>query len=152
MLAGDADRERAVNVLKEAFTEGRLRQEEYEDRIGRAYQARTYSDLHRLTEDIPRAAQPALRPAPAGYGYGPPRTVNGNATAAMICGIIGTMTLGLTSIPAIILGHTAKRQIRRTGEDGDGQATAGLVLGYLVTVGGLSLIGLILLGTTLTGS
>ena len=70
----------------------------------------------------------------------------------MICGIIGTMTLGLTSIPAIILGHTAKRQIRRTGEDGDGQATAGLVLGYLVTVGGLSLIGLILLGTTLTGS
>ena len=63
MLAGDADRERAVNVLKEAFTEGRLRQEEYEDRIGRAYQARTYGELHRLTEDIPQPARPALRTA-----------------------------------------------------------------------------------------
>ena len=155
MLAGDADRERAVNVLKEAFTEGRLPKEEYEDRIGLAYRARTYADLDRLTADIPR---PPARPAPAppylqqgGY-YGVPRTVNGNATASMICGIVGMVTFGLTSLPAIVLGHTAKRQIRRTGQDGDGQANAGLVLGYLVTVCGLLLIGLIILGSSGSGS
>ena len=34
----------------------------------------------------------------------------------------------------IVLGHIAKRQIRRTGEDGGGLATAGLVLGYLFTI------------------
>jgi hypothetical protein len=34
---------------------------------------------------------------------------------------------------AIVFGHMAKKQIRETGEDGDGLATAGLVLGYIFT-------------------
>jgi len=55
MLAGDADRERAVNVLKDAFTEGRLNQGEYEERVGRAYQARTYGELTPITRDLPAA-------------------------------------------------------------------------------------------------
>ena len=38
-------------------------------------------------------------------------------------------TLGITAIPAVILGHFARGQIRRNGERGDGMATAGLVLG-----------------------
>jgi hypothetical protein len=41
MLAGSADRERAVGVLRAGFTEGRLTQDELDDRIGRAYAART---------------------------------------------------------------------------------------------------------------
>ena len=32
---------------------------------------------------------------------------------------------------AIVLGHSARRRIRQTGERGDGLAVAGLVLGYL---------------------
>ena len=40
-------------------------------------------------------------------------------------------TLGITAIPAVILGHVARGQIRRNGERGDGMATAGLVLGWL---------------------
>jgi hypothetical protein len=35
---------------------------------------------------------------------------------------------------AIVLGHVAKSQIRRTGEGGSGLATTALVLGYLITV------------------
>jgi Domain of unknown function (DUF4190) len=34
---------------------------------------------------------------------------------------------------AIVLGHMAKRQIKTSGEEGSGLATAGLVLGYLFT-------------------
>lgn len=34
----------------------------------------------------------------------------------------------------IVFGHIAKRQIRRTGEQGSGLATAGLVLGYIFTI------------------
>jgi hypothetical protein len=34
---------------------------------------------------------------------------------------------------AIVFGHMAKKQIRESGEDGDGLATAGLVLGYIFT-------------------
>ncbi|MFI9530894.1 DUF4190 domain-containing protein [Micromonospora rosaria] len=33
----------------------------------------------------------------------------------------------------IVLGHLAKRQIRQTGEQGSGLATAGLVLSYVFT-------------------
>jgi hypothetical protein len=34
---------------------------------------------------------------------------------------------------AIVMGHVAKKQIRTTGESGDGLATAGLWLGYIFT-------------------
>lgn len=39
----------------------------------------------------------------------------------------------------IVLGHVAKRQIKRTGEQGDTLANVGLVLSYLFTA--LALIG-----------
>lgn len=144
MLAGDADRERAVEVLKEAYTEGRLRPEEYDERVGRAYQARTYADLDLLTADIPG---PPVTPVPETFAPAPVAypaslasarlagTTNSAATGSLVCGIIGVCTLGVTSIPAVILGHVARSQIRRTGQDGGGQATAGLVLGYLVIIG-----------------
>jgi hypothetical protein len=138
MLASDGDRERAVDILKEAYTQGRLRPEEYDERVGRAYQARTYDDLDRVTADIPHPAappypQPPFPPAP----LPPPpvfvpavRPANTAATASLVCGVFAVFTLGATAIPAVICGHVAKTQIRRTGESGDGQATAGLILGY----------------------
>ena len=57
-LAGTADRERTVGVLRAAFTEGRLTQDELEDRVGRAYAARTYSDLWALVADLPAGPLP----------------------------------------------------------------------------------------------
>jgi Domain of unknown function (DUF4190) len=39
----------------------------------------------------------------------------------------------------IVLGHIAKKQIKQTGEQGDGLATAGLVLSYIFT--GLAVLG-----------
>ena len=47
MRASSADRERTVDVLKAGFAEGRLTQDEYNDRMGRAYSARTYGELIR---------------------------------------------------------------------------------------------------------
>jgi hypothetical protein len=57
-LAGSADRERTVGVLRAAFTEGRLTQDELDDRVGRAYAARTYSDLWALVADLPAGPLP----------------------------------------------------------------------------------------------
>jgi hypothetical protein len=37
----------------------------------------------------------------------------------------------VAAIPAVILGHMARRQIRRTREGGDGLALASLILGYI---------------------
>lgn len=113
-----------METLKDAFTEGRLTQGEYEDRIGLAFQARTSGELSALTYDLPRPPMPL----PAR----PPRT-NSKAVGALVCGVSGVF-VGVTAIPAIVLGHMARREIRRTGEQGDGLAVGGLVLGYVVTI------------------
>ncbi|HTK63737.1 MAG TPA: DUF1707 and DUF4190 domain-containing protein [Pseudonocardia sp.] len=131
MLASDAARERAVEILSGAYTEGRLGMEEYEERVGRAYQARTYGDLDAVTGDIPRRLPPAFAPAV-------PTGTNSKAVAALICGV-GGLFVGLSAVPAIVLGHMARREIRRTGEQGDGMAVGGLVLGYVVTAGLLAI-------------
>ena len=57
-LAGSADRERTVGVLRAAFTEGRLTQDELHDRVARAYAARTYGELWALTADLPAGPLP----------------------------------------------------------------------------------------------
>jgi hypothetical protein len=77
------------------------------------------------------------------------RCTNSSAIAALVCGILAFCGLGPIAIAAIILGHKALSQIRRTGEDGYGLAKAGLVLGYLsLALGVLTL--LILLGLSHT--
>lgn len=60
-------------------------------------------------------------PAVSTYGAG----VNGLATASLITGILGM------GVVAVVLGHIARNQIARTGEQGAGQALAGLILGYI---------------------
>jgi len=58
ILASDQERESVVAVLRDAFTEGRLTFEEFEERTAAAYAARTWADLRELTSDLP--AQPLL--------------------------------------------------------------------------------------------
>ncbi len=134
MLAANADRERAIDVLKAGFAEGRLTKDQYDDRTARVYAARTYGQIAALIADLPPGpfGLPATYP---GAGYPPPQIVrpaiNSMAVAALACGIGEFLTMGLTAIPAIILGHAARRQMRRTGEQGDGMALAGLTLGWI---------------------
>ena len=49
----DADRDQAIAELSEHFQAGRLTQEEFEERSGRALQARTGDDLAALFTDLP---------------------------------------------------------------------------------------------------
>jgi hypothetical protein len=127
LRASTADRERAVDVLKAGYAEGRLTIQEYDARADRALAARTVGELAAVTADLPggNAVVPAWPPAPA-------RT-NPLAVAALVCGLGQPFTGFLSTIPAVVLGHMARREIRRTGEDGMGLATAGLVLGWAGT-------------------
>ena len=133
MRASSADRERAVDVLKAGFAEGRLTQDEYNDRMGRAYAARTYGDLAALTADLPAGPLPAAWPVPA-YQPPPPSGTNSMAIASMVLGVAEFFTAGLTAIPAVVCGHIARRQMKQTAERGDGLATSGLVLGYMAII------------------
>jgi hypothetical protein len=141
MRAGDADRERTVDVLRAAFVEGRLDQDEYNERMGLAYQARTYGDLAALTGDLPAGPMPTAMPttawqAPRQRARPVPQVehTNAMATAAFALGMLEFLTLGLTAIPAIICGHIARHQIKRTGEQGAGMACFALTFGYLALI------------------
>lgn len=156
LLAAHADRERAVDVLRAGFGEGRLQQEEFEKRVARAYQARTVGELSLLVADLPQgpsAAQPVMQPGmvPRTFMAAPPLGTNGKAVGSMVCGVLSSMTLGLTGLPAVILGHAARAEIRRTGEQGDGFAIAGLILGWLSVAGWALLLTVLVAAGSSTG-
>jgi hypothetical protein len=115
MLAGNADRDRAGDVLKAAFAEGRLTKDEYDYRVGRAVAARTIEELQQLTGDVPNgpSAVPPTFQRPPGQGqlvpfqpqppapYAIPRRPhNSTATAALVCGI-GAPVLTLITAPIV---------------------------------------------------
>jgi hypothetical protein len=137
MLASTADRDRAVQVLKAAFVEGRISQEELRLRVGKALTARLFPDVMAVIHDLPVSPiwrMPAHRATPA-----PPR-FSRLAIAALVCAIAGPCTAGFSAVPAIVLGCMARRRVRRTGERGAAMATAALVLGWMVVlIGGIVL-------------
>jgi peptidyl-prolyl cis-trans isomerase B (cyclophilin B) len=51
--------------------------------------------------------------------------------------VVSFVLVFFATVPAIVLGHVALTQIRRTGQGGRGLAIAALMLGYVVTIGGL---------------
>ena len=131
MRAADVDRDRVVEFLNTAYSEGRLSKDEYDTRLDNALSARTYADLAQLMTDLP-AARAATVP--------PVTETNGLAVASLACGIAQFAFGPLATIPAIVLGHAARHQIKRTGEQGAGLALAGLILGWAAVILGIVLI------------
>ena len=81
--ASDKERESVVDVLRDAYTDGRLTLDEFQERMSAAYAAKTWTDLRQLTGDLPvepllgadlshrtRAAQPqSVTPAAVPYRH-----------------------------------------------------------------------------------
>ncbi|TBL33937.1 DUF4190 domain-containing protein [Verrucosispora sp. SN26_14.1] len=94
------------------------------------------------------AAKSDLSPAPApypppgypppvqpgyGYGYGyPQRSTNSLALVGLILSLIGIGSC-ITAPIGAIMGHVAIRQIRETGEEGEGMAKAAIIVGWIIT-------------------
>lgn len=134
--ATDADRDTVHAILQNAYAEGRLSWEEFSSRSTAVGMARTYGELSAVAADLP--ARIPGQPPQTFPGYpgrpvqpgGPQMPANGLAVASLACGVCQIFAWGVGSIAAIILGHLARRQIRRTGQRGAKMALAGLVLGY----------------------
>jgi len=107
LRASHADREQVVDLLKAAFVQGRLTQDELDGRIGQALAARTYAELAVLTADLPaepeRAPTAPLAPAPARA-----RTQNRSANRAVKsgAGAIGAVIVVLSGT-VLALGQPA---------------------------------------------
>ena len=85
LRAGHDDRERVIAELKVAFVQGRLDQDELEERTAGAVASRTYAELAALTADIPA---PVPVTASAAGPSSPGRTLARAAKRAAICLLI----------------------------------------------------------------
>ncbi|RJL33628.1 DUF1707 and DUF2154 domain-containing protein [Bailinhaonella thermotolerans] len=72
LRAADVDRERVIEVLREAVADGRLTPAEHEERVEHCYRARTLGELGALTADLlapdQQPVQTDVRPVVAFFG------------------------------------------------------------------------------------
>lgn len=136
MRAADADRDRVAAHLNAAYVDGRLSKDEYDARLESTLSARTYAELDQMVADLPVAYAGGVRAAspPVMTSVAP---TNGLAIASLACGLGQFVIPVLPTIPAIVFGHLARRQIRQTGEQGAGLALAGLALGWVMVILGI---------------
>lgn len=71
----DADRDRVAQLLQEHFAQGRLDHEEFTERLGRAYKARTVDELDLVTRDLPERDLAEVRGAAPRREEGAPAPV-----------------------------------------------------------------------------
>jgi hypothetical protein len=135
MRTSDVDRDRVVERLNVAFSEGRLSKDEYDGRLENAFSGRTYADLDRIVTDLPTARATPVTPVT------PVTRINGLAIASLACGLAQVVFGPLAAVPAIVFGHAARQQIKHSGEQGARLALAGLILGWVVILGVLLLVG-----------
>ena len=64
LRVGHAERQRAIELVKAAYADGRLDQDELEQRAERALIARTAADLHALLADLGAASASPAAPPP----------------------------------------------------------------------------------------
>jgi hypothetical protein len=128
LRAGDADRERVIEVLRAAHADGRIDLDEFGARADDVLRALTFAELERITADLPGGSS-VVRFRPAGL-VRPQRS--GQAVASVALGLGGWLgPTFLAWIPAIVLGHRARRDIQRDGTDGRDLTTIGLAAAYV---------------------
>lgn len=136
LLVSDQEREYTVGLLRRHWLTGRLTAEEFEQRVGEAWHARSAQDLWQALRWLPVDAAPAAARTPS----------SGSAVCSLVLGLLGLIvligSLGLLFVIALPLSVTAwalGRQARRSGACGaPGVAIAGEVIG--VTGTALSLV------------
>ncbi len=110
-LAATADRERTVGVIRAGFAEGRLSQDELDERVAQAYAARTYGELWALTADLPAGPLPlaAFSPYPQGTvaPADPAEAANWQSGAALLITALIIFTLAAL-VTAIITAHAGQ--------------------------------------------
>jgi len=97
-----------------------------------------------MTEPTPTADEPpAIQPPATGYvvppgyrvpyvvPYAPAPKTDGLAIASLVTSIVAFNFCAPFAVIGAIMGHVARRRIKESGEDGEGLALAGIVVGWI---------------------
>jgi hypothetical protein len=96
LRASNADRERVAKILNDAMAEGRLTVPELEERLDKAYAAKTIGELQPLTRDLP-VHTAAAQPLPM---VSPDTRIGGRGTSsAAIAVMSGSERRGAWTVP-----------------------------------------------------
>ena len=101
LRVSDADRDRALSELSEAFQAGRITADEFDQRSGQALRARTGKELTALLADLPLQHAPTVRtavPEPADHVLAVRRIMGVSAIAATVLSL-AAVTNGLNRGP-----------------------------------------------------
>ncbi|MEH0843613.1 DUF4190 domain-containing protein [Micromonospora sp. CPCC 205711] len=96
-------------------------------------------------------SQPAYTDPGAEHRH-PAPVAGGQVRGTNVMAILSLVFAFVFSPVGIVFGHIAKKQIRRTGEQGNGLATAGLVLSYIFTILGVIWFILVLVAAANSGT
>jgi hypothetical protein len=98
----------------------------------------------------PPAHPPQQPPLPASYSAD--RPTNSLAIVSLVAGLASYVVVPVIgAVVAIITGHMARGQIRRTEESGSGLALAGLILGYVHLLLVLIVVAIVVILTIVAG-
>jgi len=128
LRVSDADRDRALSELNEAFQEGRITADEFDDRSGRVLRARTGGELRALLADLPREQVPAMNRvsdvSPRSSNRGPLTLVGIGASAAVVAIV--------AAVIAIV--ESGQHQQLFLGHHGAGPGGFGIALVFIIIV------------------
>jgi DUF1707 SHOCT-like domain len=96
--ASDHDRQEVVDRLRGALEDGRLKMDEFTDRVGLAYQAVTYGDLALLYADLPAVGSTTEREAAASALAPPARLRRQGVLAGLPTTLKVLWTIWLTAV------------------------------------------------------
>ena len=112
LRAADADRTAVATQLGDQMSAGRLTVAEYDERLARAYAARTYGELEALTADLPQPAPPPVAArtvhvpghgaSACGWSGGPSREAawrNWAVVAVVVLTVWTATAIGSTDLP-----------------------------------------------------
>jgi hypothetical protein len=122
-----------------------------------AYEARvgTLIAEARATAPGPPVPSPPAYSAAPGYPVAAPTPTNNNAVLALVLGLVSLAVCQIVGPVAVVIGQRARREIARTGEQGDGMALAGVITGAISTVilalGVVALIAIIVIAAASSG-
>ena len=102
LRVSDAERQAVTDRLAEHFGDGRLDQAEFDERVGRAMNAKTRADLNGLFDDLPETGAPAVTDGPR------PRYRRGHPVLLLALFFVLALTVGhalfWAAVPLLWLG------------------------------------------------